>query len=719
MVAINFNHRPKLVSASSEEDTPLSYALKYASLGWFVLPVWNTDEHGNCRCGKRGHADGHRPGKHPQGVLTPHGLNDASNDPEVIRGWFTRDPEAGVGIQMSRSGLVALDVDPRNGGDKTLEDLETEHGVLYSNCEASTQGGGIHRLFKAEEGADYGKTLGAGIDLIHSTYICVEPTRGESGVYRWTAGHNPLQGAQPSPLPTAVQKDAQPAGSRYNLTERGGVPVATAQTFEDLRSALGYISADSYDTWVKVGLALKPYGEAGYAAWVEWSSTSPKFSAVEARKKWDRALSQPDTVTYKTVFYMALQNHWPGAASSAGHKKDEHTVDKLQEFKLEPLTFEELESAQLTPRIILPYMLYADVRTRIAAGGVGKTTLALYEAITLALGRELWGRRPDFPVRTVLVTREDARETLAARAREIMKELQLDRERVDMVLSNLIIMDLSTIGFRISAVVGDVVTPHVENLSWMVNHLRSFKPDWMIMDPLVSFGVGEQRVNDAEQGLIEAMRILKKEFNCCVEGIHHSGKANAREKTLDQYSGRGGSALADGARMVCVLAPMTPAAFEEATGQTLQASESAMVMAMPKMSYCRPQAELYIKRSGYSFQAVPALVAPPLADVERQMESSVYGVIKEAWIKNQPLSKEDVRSDFSALFYGALKRNEAMDALARLQRDGRVVLRQSKGGRGQRAVLEPIILNDDEISKFSITDLPRLPRETPPEAAAG
>jgi RecA-family ATPase len=41
--------------------------------------------------------------------------------------------------------------------------------------------------------------------------------------------------------------------------------------------------------------------------------------------------------------------------------------------------------------------------------------------------------------------------------------------------------------------------------------------------------------------------------NCCVRYIHHSGKQNGRDKATDQYAGRGGSAFADGCRMVHVL----------------------------------------------------------------------------------------------------------------------------------------------------------------------
>lgn len=700
-----------LVDNSSPDTTNLAYALRYAELGWHVLPVWGVDDVGRCRCGKSGSADGHKPGKHPHSRLVPHGHNDATTDETIISRWFTEDPEAGIGLNLEASGLVALDIDPRNGGNESLAALEAEHGILFSEVSALTQGGGEHRVFKADPNGAYESTLGAGLDVKHKGYICVEPTRAAEGVYRWVEGANPLHGRTPSEPPKLLAREVE---GRYSLTERSGFPVATAQTFEDLRSALEFINSDEYDTWAKVGNVLKPYGEAGYAVWVEWSARSGKFTSSEARKKWDRDLTPPDTQTFKSVFYWALQNKWPGSVIKAEAQK--RTVASLESFILEPLTVEELRNAQLTPRIVLPFLLYADVRTRIAAGGVGKTTLALYEALTLALGRDLWGRTPERPVKTVLVTREDARETLAARMREMMKAMQLDGEAVNMVISNILIMDLSTISYRISAVVGDVVMPHTDNLTWLISHLQGFAPDWVIMDPLVSFGVGEQRVNDAEQGLIEAMRILKKEFNCCVEGIHHSGKANAREKTLDQYSGRGGSALADGSRMVCVMAPLSAKEFQDATGYTLDGNENGLVMALPKMSYCRPQEEIYIKRSGYLFEAIPPLKAPAQQEVEQQIEASVYGAVHDAWLRNTPLTAQELKADFKALFYGSLKREEVTDALARLRRDGRVIQTASRGGKGARAVLEPVIADPAKISQYAI---PGEPGETRPEEFAG
>ena len=207
--------------------TTLDYALAYARLGWHVLPVWSVDSHGQCRCGRPNTEQGHKAGKHPHSQLVPHGQHEATTEESKIREWWATDPDAGVGVALSASGLLALDIDPQNGGREALEALEAEHGVLHSDCTALTQGGGEHRLFRADPQVTYPGSLGRGLDLKHNGYICVAPTLGPLGVYRWAPGRSPSD-SEPSPLPSFIADKAR-TPVNYSLTERGGVPVATAQ----------------------------------------------------------------------------------------------------------------------------------------------------------------------------------------------------------------------------------------------------------------------------------------------------------------------------------------------------------------------------------------------------------------------------------------------------------------------------------------------------------
>ena len=113
-------------SHSSMQSVPLANsrnlfsALYYASRGWPVLPLYSV-EGGRCTCGD---AACRSPGKHPR---TQHGVKDASAKSRQINLWWRWWPSANVGIATGvTSGLLVLDIDPRNGGDASYEQLRNE-----------------------------------------------------------------------------------------------------------------------------------------------------------------------------------------------------------------------------------------------------------------------------------------------------------------------------------------------------------------------------------------------------------------------------------------------------------------------------------------------------------------------------------------------------------------------------------------------------------------
>jgi len=270
---------------------------------------------------------------------------------------------------------------------------------------------------------------------------------------------------------------------------------------------------------------------------------------------------------------------------------------------LKPIIPQEWHSARSTPDCIVQNLLYADVAIFVAPGDMGKTTLKLFEAIHIALGLPLYGLPVHKPGTVVFITAEDPREILVARLRFIAHEMQLSDNDIAIVMQNVIIADVSGLGFKITEVAGDVVKPS-DVIDEIIAACLPIKPVLVVFDPAVSFGVGESRVNDAEQGLIEAARRLRGALNCCVQYVHHSGKQNARDKAVDQYAGRGGSAFADGSRMVHVLQSLDPSDWQKETGEELQPGESGLRLARPKMSYCSPQGDILIRRTGYRFEHI-------------------------------------------------------------------------------------------------------------------
>lgn len=270
-----------------------------------------------------------------------------------------------------------------------------------------------------------------------------------------------------------------------------------------------------------------------------------------------------------------------------------------------PIASDEWATARLAPACIVENYLYADVALMIAPGGTGKTTLLLYEAIHIVLGLPLWGRQVKQPGPVLVLTAEDPREVLVARLREIAQHLNLTPEQQHQVMRDVLISDLAGSGWKLSRVHNDVVLPS-ELADLIVRGMKARPPVLVTIDPAVSFGVGEARVNDAEQGLIDAGRRIRAGLNCCVRFVHHTGKQVALERREDQYAGRGGSAFADGARMVVVMHGYRGRMQAEAkdwmkrTHTVLGLDETGIQLTLAKLSYAAPQPPIFVRRTGHA-----------------------------------------------------------------------------------------------------------------------
>jgi len=315
----------------------------------------------------------------------------------------------------------------------------------------------------------------------------------------------------------------------------------------------------------------------------------------------------------------ALADGWtPEALAAAVHwRTDQPETDPGGPPRPEALeiTPEELAMAELTPRCIVDSYLYADVAQLVAPGGTGKTTIVLREAVCIALGRPLYGLRVFNPGWTLIVTAEDARARLVARLREIMAALDLTPEERATVMRSVRIWDVTGMGLRLITL-SDGTVALTTLADQIIEAYRADPPALIVFDPTVSFGASESLVNDNEQGLITAARRLVRDLDCCVRFVHHTGKANAREGTLDQYSGRGGSALPDGSRMTAVLQTWSPNETTRTPPPGLVADHrsSVTILARAKLTYARPNLPLiWIQRTGWAFDHFVDLPQTPEA----------------------------------------------------------------------------------------------------------
>jgi hypothetical protein len=177
--------------------TLLEAALQYALRGWPVFPLHNMHQ-GQCTCGQPCKSRA----KHPR---TRTGFKDASTDDQVIRGWWSKWPEANIGIATGDRSFVVVDLDTKeHDGIQAFNDLRDSNifpgSKMAQTLIAKTGGGGMHLCF--EPHADVRNTqskLALGIDTRgEGGYIVAPPSVHESGeAYKWLSPHDtPL-----SPIP--------------------------------------------------------------------------------------------------------------------------------------------------------------------------------------------------------------------------------------------------------------------------------------------------------------------------------------------------------------------------------------------------------------------------------------------------------------------------------------------------------------------------------------
>lgn len=284
--------------------TALEFALGYAAIGWHVFPLLKGT-------------------KRPNGHLAPRGHLEASTDKDRITAWWTADPEAGIGVAMQASGLVTVDVDPRNGGHFDLERIEAEHGKLETDVLAFTGGGGLHLVFLAP--SDIGRLpgkLAKGVDLKADGYIAVEPTFAPLAdpphlkPYAWEGSSNPLDGNVPSPLPGWIADLSRGVAADPSAPARGAAPAGRAlaeHELNDIRAALAMIPAEERETWVQVGMALHRDvgGALGFDMWSLWSRTCPeKFDPQDQARVWRSFTRRPmgEAIQLGTLFDLAYKH---------------------------------------------------------------------------------------------------------------------------------------------------------------------------------------------------------------------------------------------------------------------------------------------------------------------------------------------------------------------------------------------------------------------------
>src|SRR5215218_7854641 len=195
-------------------------------------------------------------GKHPLGSLVPHGVKDATTNRARVLAWWTRHPQANIGLATGHRFDV-LDVDGP-AGEHAIRALAATHGLQSSGPLVRTGGGGWH-FYLTPTGL--GNVHPQGLEHVdwrgRGGYVVAPPSRHACGhPYQWAAGRD--LDTPPSKVPAVLLERL-----RYRQLHRPACPAEL--------SAAGYGPSGRYARAALAEelarVAAAPVGERNRQLW--------------------------------------------------------------------------------------------------------------------------------------------------------------------------------------------------------------------------------------------------------------------------------------------------------------------------------------------------------------------------------------------------------------------------------------------------------------------
>ena len=227
---------------------------------------------------------------------------------------------------------------------------------------------------------------------------------------------------------------------------------------------------------------------------------------------------------------------------------------KPKELKATPYVWRDPASIPRREFLYGQHLIRKFASAKFAAGGVGKSILALTEAIAMATGRPLLGITPPKRLRVWYWNGEDPRDETERRIAAICLHFGIAAEELEGWLfidsgrdQEIIIAEQTPKGGAI------IAKPLVKSL---VDAMLDNDIDVLIIDPFVSAHRVTENDNMAMDAVAKQFTAIADETNAAIELIHHVKKTGGADASVED--GRGAVAVLAAVRSAQVLNKMTP-----------------------------------------------------------------------------------------------------------------------------------------------------------------
>ena len=176
------------------------------------------------------------------------------------------------------------------------------------------------------------------------------------------------------------------------------------------------------------------------------------------------------------------------------------------------------------------------VSVTASAGGIGKTSLTMVEAASVAIGNPLLGEPVREQTNAWIINLEDPREELELRLAAVKRHYGLTHAD----LSGRLFMDgEDDLAITLAAETREGVTRNDALLALMTQRIRDNNIGLVILDPFISVHEVNENSNMSIGVVVTMLRKLARDTDAAIHVVHHVRKGNGQDSDIDSVRGAG------------------------------------------------------------------------------------------------------------------------------------------------------------------------------------
>jgi len=203
-----------------------------------------------------------------------------------------------------------------------------------------------------------------------------------------------------------------------------------------------------------------------------------------------------------------------------------------------PSVYDMFDEASIEPRkwIYGHHYLRSFVSVLASAGGIGKTSLQIVEALAIVTGRPLLGEEVKERTNVWIVNLEDPLEEIQRRVLASMRQYGINKSEVE---GRLFVNAGRDFSLKFGIQTRDGVLPNTKLVEYLCKKIPEKQIGCVFIDPFVGAHSINENDNMAVNAIVAEIRRVADETKSAIGLVHHIRKGNGEDASIDSVRGAG------------------------------------------------------------------------------------------------------------------------------------------------------------------------------------